>query len=163
MGSPVLAVIANMAMEELEEYTIPPLPVQPSVWFRYVDDTFIICPTNTVDSIHEAISKTFPSINFTLEEEKNGALPFLDTLVTKDPKGTLKVTIYRKPTHTDRYLDFDSCHPLEHKRSVVHTLSKRASEIPSTIEDKMRAVNHLLKVLRANGYPDSLLPKRRTI
>ena len=89
MGSPVLAVIANMAMEELEEYTIPPLPVQPSVWFRYVDDTFIICPTNTVDSIHEAISKTFPSINFTLEEEKNGALPFLDTLVARDPIGTL--------------------------------------------------------------------------
>ena len=90
-------------------------------------------------------------------------LPFLDTLVARDLKGTLKVTVYRKPTHTDRYLDFDSCHPLEHKRLVVHTLSKRACEIPSTIEDKMREVNHLQKVLRANGYPDSLLPKRRMI
>jgi len=31
MSSPVSAVIANMLMEDLEECTIPSLPVQPSV------------------------------------------------------------------------------------------------------------------------------------
>ena len=163
MGSPVSAVIANMVMEDLEERTIPALLVQPRVWFRYVDDTFVICHSDEVGIIHEAINKTFSSINFTIEEEKNGALPFLDTLVARDPKGALKVTVYRKPTHTDRYLDFNSCHPMEHKRSVVHTLSKRARELPSTFEDKMSEVDHLQSVLRANGYPDSLLPNRKTI
>ena len=93
MGSSVSAVIAKMVVEDLEECTILSLRVQPRVWFRNVDDTFVICPTDTVDSIHKAISKTFSSINFTLEDEKNGALPFRDMPGTRDPKGTLKVTV----------------------------------------------------------------------
>ena len=52
---------------------------------------------------------------------------------------------------------------MKHKTTVVHNHSKRACELPSTIKDKMREVEHLQNVLRANSYPDSLVPKRRMI
>ena len=45
-----------------------------------------------------------PSIRFTVEVERDGRLPFLDTLLQRRNDGSLDVTVYRKPTHTDRYL-----------------------------------------------------------
>ena len=41
------------------------------------------------------------------------------------------VCTYSKSTHTDRYLDFRSCHPISQKRGVIKTLMKRLSPIVS--------------------------------
>ena len=46
MGSPVSAVISNLYMEAFEEEALlscPPVCC-PTVWKRYVDDTFVIAP-----------------------------------------------------------------------------------------------------------------------
>ena len=62
--------------------------------------------------MHIYIHSINPSIQFTLElEDTTGqGLPFLDTITTR--RGTqLEVNVYRKPTHTDRSLDFSSHHP----------------------------------------------------
>jgi hypothetical protein len=47
------------------------------------------------------------TIQFTLEHENNGKRAFLDTIITqKDEK--LNIDVYRKPTQTDSYLDYNS-------------------------------------------------------
>ena len=51
------------------------------------------------------------------------------------------VSVYRKPNHMDRYLDYNSHHPIQHKRSVVNTLFDRATKIPSTTVIEVDAVN----------------------
>ena len=51
----------------------------------------------------------------------------------------VKVPVCRKPTHTDRSLDFGSCHPMHQKRAAVNTLLKRARNIPSTVEGRRRS------------------------
>ena len=61
--------------------------------------------------------------------------------------------MYRKPTHTDRYLGYNSHHPSQHRRSVVNTLLQRAQEIPSTNAGRSRERRHVIKVLRDNNYP----------
>ena len=43
------------------------------------------------------------NIKFTMEEESNGELAFLDTLLKRN-NGKISVLVYRKPTHTDQYL-----------------------------------------------------------
>ena len=66
------------------------------------------------------------TIKFTMEIEENCSLPFLDILVIRLGNGELDVSVYRKPTHTDRYLNYSSHHPEHVKRRVVKCLFDRA-------------------------------------
>ena len=50
----------------------------------------------------------------------------IDTIVKPEADGTLSIIVYRKPTHTDQYLQWDSHHHLSAKFSVIHTLTHRA-------------------------------------
>ncbi len=101
-----------------EQLAITSAPVRPSVWFRYVDDTFVKIDRNAVDDFTAHINGLDMHIKFTSEPEVGNKLAFLDTLV-----GTIKVTVYRKATHTDQYLDFNSHHP----RSIRSVLFVRCS------------------------------------
>ncbi len=106
------------------------------MWIRYVDDTFVKVHKYHVDEFSAHINSIDPKIQFTIEPELEGKLPFLDLSVhVLDDRGT-KITIYRKPTHTDQYLNFKSHHPLEHKRSVVRTLNKKCEEYVGREEDE---------------------------
>ena len=59
------------------------------------------------------INSVDPALKFRVEENKeDGSIPFLDTIVKPEADGTLSITVYRKPTHTDQYLQWDSHHHL---------------------------------------------------
>jgi len=76
-------------------------------------------------------------------------------------EGTINTKVYRKKTHTDQYLSYQSHHPLEHKRSVVNTLMHRAETIINQESDKKDEIDHLKKVLSINGYPNWLIKKEQ--
>ena len=98
-----------------------------------------------------------------METEENDQLPFLDTCVLLQDDGSLETKVYRKPTHTDQYLNWESNHHLEHKRSVVRTLLRRAEKVVSREQDRKTEVKHIKKVLKVNGYKSWIfkLPKRK--
>ena len=48
---------------------------------------------------------------YTAQVEKDGILPFINTLLQRRVDDSLEVTVYRKLTHTDQFLDFRSHHP----------------------------------------------------
>jgi hypothetical protein len=60
-----------------------------------------------VESSHQTLDSIDTDIYFTVEHEYNGQLPFLDTLTIRR-NSVIHVTVYRKPTHADRYLDYNS-------------------------------------------------------
>ena len=62
---------------------------------------------------------TTGNIKFTYEEESEGSLPFLDTLMVRKEDGTIKLIVYQKKTHTDQYLNFSSHHRLHQKLVVI--------------------------------------------
>ena len=161
MGSPVSAVIANLYMEDFEEQVLTSTLCMLKIWKRYVDDTFTILSRDKVDIFLRHLNSQQPTIRFTMETETNNAIPFLNTLVTKDSDGYLSTSVYRKPTHTDQYLAYDSHHPQSVKRGIVKCLYDRSKHLitkPSVISQEKK---HLSSVLVSNAYQFSFVKKLR--
>jgi len=152
MGSPVSPAVADLVMEDFEKKALNSSPVIPEVWYRYVDDTFTVLPSHSIDIFTQHINSIDSNIQFTIEPEADDKLPFLDICILKNEDGSLTTKVYRKPTHTNQYLNFTSNHHLEHKRSVVRTLFNRAETLVSRPEDKVKEIAHIKKVLTVNGY-----------
>ncbi|KAJ7329127.1 hypothetical protein JRQ81_015301, partial [Phrynocephalus forsythii] len=121
--------------------------------FRYVDDTWVKIKTQEVQTFTDHINEVDSNIRFTREDTQDW-LAFLDFAVIIRPDRGLGVEVYRKPTHTDQYLLFDSHHPLQHKLGVIRTLSHRAESIPTSTEAKKKEDRHLKTALKACGYPN---------
>ena len=145
MGPPVSPVIANIYMEYFEPLAIPSSPTLNKWWFRYVDDDHRATRKDQVKQLQEHLYSIDPHIKFTTELPGTDGLPFQDTL-TKPTPNSIESTVYIKPTHTDRYLDYNSNHPFSAKLSVIHTLIHRAKQVCSTSE-------FLHRVLQDNHYP----------
>ncbi len=157
MGSPVSAVIANLVMEDVEQRALASAPVRLSFWKRFVDDIISAVSRNDIDILLQHLNSIEPSIQFTVERETNGHLAFLDLNVYRTIEGKLETAVYRKPTHTDKYLSYNSHHPVSHKKSVAKTLLQRAEHLPSNSDSQANEREYVLNILRENNYPKDFL------
>ena len=136
MGSPCSAVVANIYMEYFKNLALgPELPIPVKDWKRYVDNVFSIIPKGNRNKM------------------------LLDTFSKPQGEG-IAVSVYRKPTHTDRYLDFNSSHPISAKRAVVRALMDRAENVCSDPDILAKEMEHLNRVLCYNNYPQWLINKQ---
>ena len=138
-GSPLSPTIANMVLEEIEQTALNTYLNPPSLWARYVDDVYAIMEKAEVESFHDYLNTISTLIKFTKELEKSGQLAFLDVSVQQMENGSLATSVYRKPTHTDRYLQYSSHHPVIQKVSVARTLFSRAISITSNNEKRLKS------------------------
>ena len=105
MWSLVSPIMDNLFMEYLEQKVLDTTTNPPRLWLRYVDDTFVIQKEEHKKNFLEHINSIDSAIKFTVEDNKeDDAIPFLDTIVRPWPDNSLSITVCRKPTHTDLYL-----------------------------------------------------------
>ncbi|CAN8019579.1 unnamed protein product, partial [Ixodes persulcatus] len=105
-----------------------------------------------MDRLHTHLNSIEPAIQFTIEHESDGCLPFLDVCAERK-SGRLNFHVYRKPTHTGRYLDFSSNHPRTHKSSAASALFRRAITVCTSEETLRKEIETIKQDLRKNGYP----------
>ena len=108
-----------------------------------------------LDDFLNHLNSLRPTIKFTMEVETENMLPFLDVRVTGDPSTLMtKTKIYRKSTHTDRYVNFCSYHrPPSVKHGIIRTLAHRTETICSDGDSLKCEKKHLTTVFKSNGYP----------
>ena len=97
-----------------------------------------------------------------MELESDHKLAFMDMEIHHHEDERLTNTVYRKKTHTDKNLQFDSYHPMAYKQAVVKTLFfNRVNRICSSLCEKELEEKCIFAALRNNGYHHILrLPQR---
>ena len=138
MGSPVSSIVADLYMEFFEALAISTAPTRLRLSKRYVDDTFCIWTKGEEHEFLNHLNSLRPTIQFTMELESDGSISFLDCELHRDTNGRMISKVYRKKTHTDRYLHFQSHHPVHVKRGVVRSLFDRVNRVTTSPEDLQR-------------------------
>ena len=103
-------------MEEFETKSLSTALNSPTLWKRFVDDTFVVIKKCHQEEFFHHINSIEDSIQFTAEDtHADGTLHFLDVLVIPQSDGSLSTAVYKKPTHTGQYLQWDSHHAISAK------------------------------------------------
>ena len=112
MGSPLGPVLANIFMCDFEEKWVMKNTNQPTIWFRYVDDTFTLFK-NKNDALRflRYLNGRHNNIKFTIGFEQNDEIPFLYILMKRNRDSSFSTSIYRKKTFTGLYTKWDSFTP----------------------------------------------------
>ena len=99
-------------MDFIEQSALNSFPLKYSLWFRFVDDILAVWEhgENSLKVFLAHLNSFDSNLQFTIEVADSGKFPFLDVLIIKNSP-SLEFSMYRKPTHSDRYLHFSSNHP----------------------------------------------------
>jgi hypothetical protein len=154
MGNPLAPILADLFMIKMEQKLKRFTKNKPKLWIRYVDDVFCLfnIDKKNIDNFLQRINKWHKNLKFTIEYEENKSLSFLDVLVTRD-SNSLTTTVYRKPTHTDLYLLWDSNQCRKYKIGLIKTLTIRIQRICSNTSLAKEETDRLTQTLINNGYP----------
>jgi hypothetical protein len=97
-----------------------------------------------------------PDIQFTIEmpvvnEDGGQTIAFLDTKLLSTASGNIAMKVFRKSTHTDKYLTFDSHNHVNHKKAGIKTLLDRAKPIPPNSTLQAEETENVFHALELNG------------
>ena len=158
MGGPASSTTAEIYMQAHESTAISTAVSPPKVWERFVDNVYSIVKRTHLENIFHHINNLHQNTEFTMEEESNGELAFLDTFLKPD-NGEISVLVYRKPTHTEQYRHYSSHHQTSCKGSVVSSLFNRAYSIITNKDDLHEENARIKQALKENGYQESIISK----
>ena len=161
IGASTSGFVADIYMEKIETGALATFINPPSLWCRFVDDTYVFIKELVEEAFEKHLNRQNTNLKFTKEIESNRQLSYCDTLNTRREDGTIDTSIYRKPTHTDQYLNFTSNHHISQKLSVPKTLLRRADTLVTQEDDIKKEEEHIKKTLKMNGYPDWAIRRKK--
>jgi len=158
MGSPLSPVIADPVLQDLKISAIKNLPFYLLFYYRYVDDIVLTAPSNSLDLLLQSFNAQHSRLQFTMEIERDKKVSFLDLTFINDD-GKLIFDLFRKPTFSERYLNYYSHHLLNHKKGVIFGLTDK---IINFSHPRFRQKNFIesINLLLKNEYPlEFIFPK----
>ena len=118
-----------------------------------MDDTFLLfSSSDKVNKFHKYINSRHKNMTFTHELEKDDCLPFLDVLVSRE-NNMFTTSIYRKPTFSGLYSNFNSFMPDKYKEDLIKTLLHRAFTLCFDWSRFHSEVSLLKDIFRKNMFP----------
>jgi len=128
MGAPKSSILSEIYLQHLENTKIFYILGNSRLegCFSYVDDVLLIYNENLTDieDILSSLNYLTPSLNVTMEQEKENKLNFLDVSIIKT-MDKISFDINRKPTTSDVIIPSDSCHLHEQKLAAIRCFTNR--------------------------------------
>ena len=94
MSSPISPIVANLHIEVFEVKAINTSPHTPSLWKRYVDDTFTVIKSVHRRSFLDHINSIDQNIQFSSEDSgTDGSMSFLDILMIPKEEGSHSTSV----------------------------------------------------------------------
>ena len=118
MGFPISVVLAELSMQYFENIIL-------------VGDVITSLPKKQFQNFLEYVNSIDKNIQFTCKMETNSEILFLNLLIQKQENLSPTISVFREPTHTNKYQSMDSYNPLNHKIATGVTLFHRASTLCS--------------------------------
>ncbi|XP_075150624.1 uncharacterized protein LOC142224722 [Haematobia irritans] len=122
MGNPLSPTIANIVLDNLLDEVILELNsknIKIKLITKYVDDLLAIINKDDEQEIMKLLNSYHTKIQFTIEKEKNGEIPYLDMKMIKDGSSII-TDWYTKTTASGRMINYHSTQP---KTMKINTAS----------------------------------------
>ena len=110
------------------------------------------------DKFKEYLSSKHPNINFSIEKEKDGCLPFVDVNIFRENE-KFATNVYRKKTFSAVYTNFKSFIPETYKIGLITSLLFRCFSLCSDFIKFHHEIDKLKSILYKNSYPRDLIDK----
>jgi hypothetical protein len=164
MGAPTSSFLSEIFLQHIENTKIVNILHSSKIegYYRYVDDIIIIYNESHTDieEVQRSFNDITPSLNFTLECEKDGEINFLDLTLTRK-ENELSFDIFRKHTTTDTIIPQDSCHPMEQKIAAIRYYVNRIDTYNLDQAKRQKEMNTIKQIVENNKYETSILNKIR--
>ena len=136
-----------------------PQGFKPVLYRRYVDDIFLLFKSNDhLKYFQDFLNSCYINMSFSMETEKENKLSFLDVEVIRE-QGKSTTTVYRKPTFSGVYSNFESFLPSLYKFGMIYTLVYRCFRISSNWTQFHTQLTFLKEIFRKNVYPENFIGK----
>ena len=150
MGSPPAPPLANIWLANREKH----IRDDAKLFDRYMDDILRSIQQSHIQEKHEQINRIHKNLKFTVEEEQDCKLSYLDMLMIRQGI-RVSSTWYCKPTDTGLIMNFHALAPKRYKRSVVSGFVYRIYRTCSTWEYFHQSLQKAKEILEKNQYPPS--------
>lgn len=154
MGSPLGVTFANFYMCQVENEVIHNLTKQPKLYARYIDDCFIVSECKKDTELLRQQFEKHSVLKFTIEENKNKSLNFLDVHVEYNTR-KYNTSVHIKPTHCGSYLNARSECPEKYKTGTIIALIHRIQKISSSWTNFNTSIEQLKQTLINNSYSNT--------
>ena len=156
IGTSTSGFAADIYVETIERTALATFVDPPSFWVRFVDDVYANPDKDVRKLFLDHLNAQDEHVQWTEEVEQDKRLAYVDTETHRKEDGSLRFTVYRKPTHTDQYLHFSSNHHISNKLSVPKTLLKRADTVTTEEQDLKKEEHHITRALLTSVISEGL-------
>jgi hypothetical protein len=108
------------------------------------------------ERILEKLNMQHEAIKFTMEQEEEGMIPFLDLKLNRI-RSRIEVDVYRKPTDSPLCIPADSHHPWAHKSAAFESALYRMWNLPLNSMNREKELNYIKKMALLNGYTTAMV------
>ncbi|CAF4925777.1 unnamed protein product [Rotaria socialis] len=156
MGAKLSPIVANLALEIFETESAADIIQRSIFWMRYMDDILSVWKEDEdLEAVLKELNTRHNSLKFTLEEEEENQLSFLDLSIIRCDS-CLEFKIFRKPSNNLLTINYFSSHEPQIKLSGIISMYLRALKFvsPKYMEEEFKMIESIVKI---NDCPDHIV------